>query len=192
MKIVTYTGRLIDVKNPKPDDINLIDIARGLSRQFRFNGLTKHYHLYTVAQHSIIVSKLCLNPKSMLLAMLHDASEAYLHDIPTPIKLHLPDYQLIEARWQEAILEALMPADLFDTVSEADACEEECKSCDRLALVHEVNTIVMHPEAYAGIEKIPEIAQIHELRVGNVLCIEDAALQYIKTFDAIIKALKKK
>ena len=91
--IRTFTGIYMNVFDPKPEMICIEDIAHGLSHQCRFAGHTKEF--YSVAQHSIHCAEL-IGDRFALHALLHDASEAYLCDIPGPIKKRLPDYQRIE------------------------------------------------------------------------------------------------
>ena len=85
--ILTYTGRQFWPFNPRPEDICIEDIAHALSCLCRFGGHTTEF--YSVAQHSVLAS-LCVHPSYKLEALLHDASEAYLVDVPRPIKQH-PD-----------------------------------------------------------------------------------------------------
>lgn len=80
--ILTYTGKLFTPYNPISDDIDIKDIAHGLSNICRFGGHSNNF--YSVGQHSLIVSYNC-GPDA-LLGLLHDASEAYLGDIPKPLK----------------------------------------------------------------------------------------------------------
>lgn len=81
--ITTCSGKSIDLFNPNPDQIDINDIAHNLSQINRFNGGTKWP--YSVAQHSVIVSRI-VHPKFALLGLLHDAAEAYTGDISAPIK----------------------------------------------------------------------------------------------------------
>jgi hypothetical protein len=81
--ILTHTGKVFYPLNPDSKDIDPIDIAHALSNQCRFNGTTKKY--YSVAQHSVLVSDM-VEPKDRLWGLLHDAAEAYLGDLVTPIK----------------------------------------------------------------------------------------------------------
>jgi len=100
--IRTFTGIYIDVFDPKPEDICIEDIAHALSNICRFGGHTdKHY---SVAEHSFRVA-MVVSEENELAALLHDASEAYLMDIPTPIKKALPDYYKWEYRLMEVIAE---------------------------------------------------------------------------------------
>jgi hypothetical protein len=86
--IQTVSGRRVNPFAPSPDDIDLDDIAVALSNQCRFGGHTRRY--YSVAQHACIVSDQVLasggDAHMALWALLHDASEAYLIDLPHPLK----------------------------------------------------------------------------------------------------------
>jgi uncharacterized protein len=86
--IQTVSGRRVNPFAPSPDDIDIGDIAIALSNQCRFGGHTRRY--YSVAQHACIVSDEVLASSgdrfAALWALLHDASEAYLIDLPHPIK----------------------------------------------------------------------------------------------------------
>ena len=91
--ILTSSGRFLDLLDPDPRDIDLMDIALGLSRECRFSGQTKVF--YSVAQHSVLVSRL-VPEEYALEGLLHDATEGILRDIAAPIKKLLPDYMKIE------------------------------------------------------------------------------------------------
>lgn len=96
--VQTFTGRMVDVQNFRRDDANLQDIATSLSRLARFNGHTRYF--YSVAQHSVIVALVAAdlaNPtgcadrgglalKAARWGLLHDAHEAWLGDVPGPLK----------------------------------------------------------------------------------------------------------
>ena len=91
--IRTSTGKYINFTDIHEDDICIEDIAHALSMQCRFGGhLPVHY---SVAQHSVHCSEL-VHPDLALEALLHDASEAYMLDIPKPLKNLLPDYERLE------------------------------------------------------------------------------------------------
>lgn len=173
-KITTYTGKLIDVIHPKIQDINIEDIAFGLSRQYRFNGVTRIP--YTVAQHSINVA-LVTGKGMQLAALLHDASEAYLHDIPTPLKQNLPCYLQIEKNLQN-IIYARFGIDQYSVQSGINYA-------DKQVLLSEIDAVALHPELFGrkhgrslwnitsklnfneyGIDKI---AQIYVERVLNAI-----------------------
>lgn len=88
--IKSYTGKTIHF-NPltkfKVKDINIVDIAHSLSQKCRFSAHSPLF--YSVAQHSCFVSTQC-EPQYALWGLLHDASEAYLPDVPTPLK-YMPE-----------------------------------------------------------------------------------------------------
>jgi len=81
--IQTFSGKRFTPTNPNPEAIVIQDIAHALSMQCRFSGHVKKF--YSVAQHSVLVSYLC-NQEDALWGLLHDATEAYLVDIPRPLK----------------------------------------------------------------------------------------------------------
>lgn len=87
--IETYTGVRFCPLDPVATDIRIGDIAHALSNQCRFSGHVRHF--YSVAEHSVRVSQLLERrskggPRVWLKGLLHDASEAYLVDLPTPLK----------------------------------------------------------------------------------------------------------
>lgn len=96
----TVSGVMFDVMNPQPEMVNFEDIAWSLSRQARFNGHTTSLVPYSVAQHSIMVAKRvakhcpkdCNQADLVRAALLHDAPECYISDIPSPIK-HIPGFR---------------------------------------------------------------------------------------------------
>lgn len=98
----THSGKMIDVLNPDPALITIDDIAHALAYIPRFGG-----HLdkpYSVAQHCIAVCRHSAVPlREKLGALMHDASEYLLLDMPSPIKRHLPDYKAMEAKLTEVI-----------------------------------------------------------------------------------------
>lgn len=81
--IQTYSGRRFTPTNPNPDAIVIQDIAHALSMLCRFGGHSSKF--YSVAQHCVLVSHLC-NFEDAFWGLMHDASEAYLVDLPRPIK----------------------------------------------------------------------------------------------------------
>lgn len=118
--ILTYTGKLIDPFNVKPEDICIEDIAHGLSLLCRYGGQCNRF--YSVAEHSIIMATYPGFRKWHPLAMLlHDAAEAYIGDIIRPIKQKLPKFKQFETNFIYAIAYkfGLAPS-VFATVKEPD------------------------------------------------------------------------
>lgn len=100
--IQTHSGRRFNPLKPNPDAIVVQDVAHALSMQCRFSGHCREF--YSVAQHSVLVSYIC-DHKDALWGLLHDATEAYLVDVPRPLKRSgkLQGYIEIEAVMQEAV-----------------------------------------------------------------------------------------
>jgi 5'-nucleotidase len=96
----TFTGRSFWPADPRPEDIDIVDIAHALSMQPRYGGHCTRF--YSVAEHSRLVSEQVElrygKPGLERAALLHDASEAYLVDIPRPVKVSLSNYKELEAR----------------------------------------------------------------------------------------------
>jgi uncharacterized protein len=118
--ITTFSGIRFWPLLPNPADIRIEDIAHALAHQCRFGGHAREF--YSVAEHSVRVSRLCL-PEDALWGLLHDASEAYLVDLPRPLKL-LPEfaaYREAERRLQRAVAVRFgLPEGQPATVTEAD------------------------------------------------------------------------
>lgn len=93
--IITYTGKQLDLSNPKPSQICIEDIAHALSQICRFAGNTNKF--YSVAEHSCFVSD-CVLQKYKFSALLHDATETYISDIPTPLKKLIPEISVVEKK----------------------------------------------------------------------------------------------
>ena len=110
--IQTYTGRQFFPLDPRADDIDIVDIAHALSRVCRFNGHC--VRPYSVAEHSLHVALHVTwdagaeaDRTTVLAALLHDASEAYLCDVPRPIKT-MPE--MAPYRAMESNVEAIIAA----------------------------------------------------------------------------------
>lgn len=149
--VLTVTGRRVCLLDPKPCMFTITDIAHALSMIPRFNGNLPQF--YSVASHSYLVSKL-VSPAVRLAALLHDASEAYLCDIPSPLKALLPTYKVIEARFQATIHEAFglpphLPAQWLAEIQRADL----------QMLAAEKAMLMMHDDGHwpvlDGVEPIP-------------------------------------
>ena len=129
------SGRHLDILNPSPMDIEIEDIAHGLARVSRWNGQTKGKHLFSVAQHSVLVERLLrlnapkLEQKWQLAALLHDAPEFVIGDMITPFKYVLGGiYRDIEDRLEKAVhIRFGLPPTLPEHV------ERSIKRADRMA-----------------------------------------------------------
>lgn len=156
--IETDSGILFHFMQPQPDEINIVDIAVALARLPRFNG---HSRL-SVAVHSLLVADLLRHkfpsqPDLLLCGLLHDAAEAYVGDIPRPIKEHLtihwPGQQYtviehikqIEAQILEHILQNLLPG--FDP-RRVSAWQSAIRKADDMALRYEAEQILCSPHLW--------------------------------------------
>lgn len=138
----TASGRVVDLLMPNPDQIDITDIAWALSRTARFAGNTNGFYPYSVASHSVWVANYLLDatadPRTALYGLLHDAAEAYLGDIPSPVKQIVPEIYELEARLMEAIYCAL------DLPQPGRLIRAAVKRADRQALAKEVQSLVFH------------------------------------------------
>src|SRR5918996_968485 len=85
--IDTASGVRLDLDNPRPEDVRIEDVAGGLSKVCRFAAQPLEY--YSVAQHALLVQRLVVEAGHVELALValhHDSHEAYLCDIPKPLK----------------------------------------------------------------------------------------------------------
>ncbi len=174
--IETFTGRRFTPLTPIPGDIVIEDIAHALSQQCRFSGHTKEF--YSVAEHSVRVSELleswgCI-PMIQLWGLMHDASEAYLVDIPAPLK-HTEEffpYRRAEARLMVAICRRFgLPVAEPERVRHADATLLATEARDLMAYL---------PEHWAGLVAKPLREKIEPWRSST------AAEAFIQRFEDLV------
>jgi 5'-deoxynucleotidase YfbR-like HD superfamily hydrolase len=157
-KIRTLSGRMVDIMNPTPDMFDIEDIAHGLSFQCRFAGQIPEF--FTVAQHSINVSKICPQELRMA-ALLHDAPEFIMGDLASPIKTWLPNYKEIENRILEVIAKKFgfqYPLDTFIKTADQAAFQHEYRNL--ITGLRGPNFIVMS----SPVAKANFLAQYHKLK----------------------------
>jgi len=125
------SGRRLDLLDPSPLDIEIADIAHGLARVARWNGQTEGPHIYSVAQHSLLVENIAhqsarLDRKRRLAVLLHDAPEYVIGDMITPFKAVIGNtYKAVETRLLAAVhvrfgLPVTLPAELLAIIKAAD------------------------------------------------------------------------
>ena len=119
------SGRRLDLLDPSPLDVETEDIAHGLARVARWNGQTEGAHIFSVAQHALLVEALArakvprLDAKGRLAVLLHDAPEYVIGDMISPFKAVIGDsYKAVEHRLLAAIhLRFGLPAKLPETLT---------------------------------------------------------------------------
>lgn len=131
--ITIASGGSFDLAEPLAVDVKIEDIACALSRINRYTGHTRWP--YSVAQHCCIVAEYC-PPEFQLEALLHDAAEAYVGDISSPLKTLIPEVRKIEAKIQAVVLEAI--AIKYDVTIKSG---EECNR-----IIHEIDQRIRHDE----------------------------------------------
>jgi len=152
-KIRTFTGKYINPLDPDPELICIEDIAHALSMQCRFGGHTKIF--YSVAEHSMAVAKRLLHSE-MLAGLLHDAAEAYLIDLPAPIKSQLPGYKEAENQIMDVIAEKYdFKLQLNDRIKAADMAE-----------------LIFEWEAFVVCKEPPHYTAAHSPRIAKAKFLE--------------------
>ncbi|MGB8608171.1 YfbR-like 5'-deoxynucleotidase [Bradyrhizobium sp.] len=126
------SGRRLDLLDPSPLDIEIADIAHGLARVARWNGQTSGAHIFSVAQHTLLVEAVMrertprVDVRLRLAALLHDAPEYVIGDMISPFKAVLGgDYKAVEKRLLSAIhirfgLPPLLGPEVERQIKEAD------------------------------------------------------------------------
>src|ERR1700742_2343350 len=125
------SGRRLTLIDPSPLDVEIADIAHGLARVARWNGQTSGPHIFSVAQHTLLVEAIArrrtsLDRRARLAILLHDAPEYVVGDMITPFKAVIGDsYKMVEKRLLAAIhlrfgLPAALPGELTKLIKSAD------------------------------------------------------------------------
>lgn len=176
-RIRTYSGISIDLLNPQPENIAIEDIAHALALTCRWKGHLKCF--YSVAEHSIRASFLA-QPQHRLWALLHDASEAYLCDIPRPVK-HLAimhGYREAEARMQAAICERFgLPEEMPAAVHNIDG----------FLLAIEARDLIdpTHSEWTRHKERIERAGLTSQIPVSETMDWKTAEALFLATFEQL-------
>ncbi len=177
------SGRRLDLLDPSPIDIEIVDIAHGLARVSRWNGQTKGVYPMSVAQHSIVVERLVsrnapkLDRRWRLAALLHDAPEYVIGDMITPFKYALGGiYREIEERLSAAIhIRFGLPATLPEPVTRA------IKRADRMAAWLEATQLAGFSEQEAAKILLRPRATPENMRLRPV-SPDQAADMFLKKF----------
>lgn len=198
--IKTFTGREFHFMKPVESEVDIMDIAVATSREGRFAGHC--WSFYSVAQHCVYVSermeKILIDldkthkdtfkktlpdstlAKFALCGLLHDASEAYIKDMPSPVKVHLDNYSTIESAIQDVIMSK------FGVL-------EEWKDPDIQAIIHTVDKAVMATEVrdlikHKVVWSMPEPAY-EDLEIETV-APDTACVQFLYRFHTLLRRME--
>lgn len=166
----TATGRKFWPMDPRAEEVFVEDIAHALSLQCRYAGHCLRF--YSVAEHSVLIARHLRweGVDVALWALLHDASEAYLVDVPRPVKPYLDGYKAAEAKVMAAV-------------------------CDRFGLPNEMPAMVHDADNRIIADELVNLVPMdwHVRYAGQELCVElrywspeKAREEFMATFDALM------
>lgn len=191
--LATSTGGMWSIHHPATRDVDIRDIAAGLSRNCRYNGqLVEECDFMAVSEHSTLMTRwavengMARTREDALAVLLHDASEAFFGDMVTPIKNMIPDFRKIENVAQAVIIEAfgLGPENV-------DIRKEMIKLIDTRIRLDERDFGIAEPARTAGKEVIwdddPSLGGLGvEIRGLNA---REARREFLETFLWCIESL---
>jgi hypothetical protein len=173
--MTTVSGVQFTPYDPNPGDVRLEDIAHGLGNLCRASGQAQFF--YSVGLHSIYVSQdLAARGESrrrQLMGLLHDAQEAYISDLISPVKAHLEEYKRLEAGVEAVVWEAF---DLQPTAEDLAAV----KNSDRRLCRHELGVVL--PDAPEG---QPNTDVAYDLWAGHN---RDVASWFVRRAEQLVAA----
>lgn len=186
------SGRRLDLLDPSPLDVEVDDIAHGLARVPRWNGQTQGGHIFSVAQHSLLVEALArakvprLDRNGRLAILLHDAPEYVIGDMISPFKAVIGDsYKAVEKRLLTAIhLRFGLPAKLPETL------QTLIKSADRSAAYLEATRLAGFAEAEARkfFGAPPKFSAVLERDYLKPWSAGTAQARYLERFEKLLRA----
>ena len=183
------SGRRLDLLDPSPLDIEIEDIAHGLARVARWNGQTSGAHIFSVAQHTLLVDAIArrrasLDARARLAILLHDAPEYVIGDMITPFKAVIGDaYKAVEGRLLAAIhlrfgLPRVLPVELTRLIKAADRASAYLEAT-RLAGFGEA-------EAQRFFGTPPQVPVTLERDYLTPWAAKDAQARYLKRFAELV------
>ncbi|MGY4677631.1 hypothetical protein ACWIT3_07860 [Pasteurella sp. P03HT] len=182
--IHTYSGKYIDYKNPDFNEINITDIAHHLSLENRFMGQASE--AYSVASHSLFCAEIAeyLNYSTymQLRVLMHDFHEAYVKDIPTPLKKVCPDFCALEAKFEKLVeLRYMLPA-----LTEQEI--QQIKYVDLVALLMEKNALLSDKSEWPQLKNIEPIECLKVPRFSPRTAEELLKIKFGELWDKAFKA----
>lgn len=178
--ITTYTGKHFRPAQPDPDLLDIRDIAHALSLLCRGNGHVKTF--YSVGQHCIACAKEAAArnlPDRMILAcLLHDASECYMSDVPSPFKKELPQYRKKENHLLDLIYEKY----LGKTLSPEE--QQQLDTIDHSMLAWDLTILLDESQ-----ENLPHLAVRPDYSVRPFQDVEAEYLELFQTYHGKVMVL---
>lgn len=155
--IQTCKGRKFYPLVPVPD-FDIDEIARGLAAQTRWRGQFKNgIDFYGVAQHSVLVSRLC-SPRAKFWGLMHDAPEWLIGDMPSPIKGFFPDFEAMDERLSSQIIAH------FGIPYDAEIAEEVHR-IDKFVAQREADALLTDPSIVNGRDKVVALPGPAKLKI---------------------------
>ncbi len=143
--IETYTGKQFWFLNPSPEMFDIEDISHALSMVCRYAGHVNRF--YSVATHCCLIADyFSHDPQLHLTALMHDAAEAYIGDMPRPLKHQVPQFRKVEARIEQTL------AQVFGLIY---PCPEEIKVADLRVTVDERLALMPYSRRWRGEDAAP-------------------------------------
>ncbi|MBR0758613.1 HD family hydrolase [Bradyrhizobium jicamae] len=183
------SGRRLDLLDPSPLDIEIVDIAHGLARVARWNGQTSGAHIFSVAQHTLLVEAVMrqqlprVDHSFRLAALLHDAPEYVIGDMISPFKAVLGgDYKVVEKRLLSAIhIRFGLPPVLADEIT------QQIKAADRGAAFLEATHLAGFSETEAKrlFGRNPGLPEATERDYLTPWTAAKAEKQFLERFNAV-------
>lgn len=169
--ITTYTGIHVKPTDPDPELIRVEDIAHALSMICRGNGHVQTF--WSVAEHCICCAKEAaargMSERIVLACLLHDASECYMSDVPTPFKKQLPEYE----EWEERLLRIIYEKFLGSALTEEE--QEQLDEIDHALVLYDLEVLLKEKQQ-------EEKPKLHMELDYTVRPFEAAEAEYLQIF----------
>jgi hypothetical protein len=174
----TFTGKAFEHTDPSPAMIDIVDVAHGLAHQCRFNGHLSRF--YSVAEHSVYVSMVVPSVIAKA-ALLHDAAETWMGDLPQPIKGLHPQFAFYEAMIMRQVHRK------FHVPLMTDEEEKILAAADRWMAYQEVRHLSPNPDMLQYWPPMPAFTpRVHLDWSYAGLLPEDAKVLFLRRFAEVI------
>lgn len=155
--ITTFSGRVMDPMNSVPSDFCAMDIAHSLAMKCRYGGHCRFF--FSVAQHSVLCAQAAMRAGvDARWALMHDAAEAYLCDVPSPVKSRMPGFAAIELRLLQSIAAWL-------GLPDPDPLPRFLKMLDEQIVAAEWD-VLMPPSVVVSLKPIPISSPLHDMVIS--------------------------